>query len=312
MKKIILPFLLMFSSLLLAQSGNFSNTALTFAIPPASADFSAIALNQLQTKFSEASVLHGFANGGYDNHLVMYPIFLFKDLKEEEVSFQNVVTVTLDMNLFIKQSDKNLVLATSSRLLNGVGRDKASAIKKALESVKPTDVGFRIFFETAKPKIAQYFENNIGEISKNAATLIQKEQYGAAMSLWKSIPSAATNANKIALAQYPKAYDAHLMLHCTQRLRVIESQIRLKQYQNGLDLLRKMDPVVPCQEDKDKWASVALSHMDRNASIDWDLFKVQILEPKKLQALRDGIAKEVMDAYLKTQKSTVLYTDIAN
>jgi hypothetical protein len=312
MKKIIIPFLLMFTSLLFAQNGNFSNMPLTFVMPPASADFSAIALNQLQTKFSEASVLHGFASAGYDNNFVMYPIFLFKDLKEEEISFQNVVTVTLDMNLFIKQTDKNLVMATSSRLLNGVGRDKASAIKKALESVKPTDVGFRIFFETAKPKIAQYFESNIDEIGKKASDLLKKEQYGAAMALWKSIPAAATNANKVAIAQYPKAYDAHLMLHCTQKLRVIESQIRLKQYQTGLDLIKKMDPIVPCQEEKDKWASVALAKMDRNASIDWDLFKVQILEPKRLQKLRDEIAKEVMDGYLKTQKSAVEYNNIAN
>lgn len=312
MKRIILPFLLVFSSLLFGQSGNFSNLALSFAMPPASEDFSAIAFNQLQTKFSEASVLHGFASTSYDFHIVMYPIILVKDLKEEEISFQNVVTVTLDMNLFIKQADKNVVFASSSRLLNGVGRDKASAIKKALESVKPTDVGFKIFFETAKPKIAQYFESNITEISKTAGDLIKKEQYGAAMLLWKSIPSAATNANTLAIAQYPKAYDAHLMLHCTQKLRVIESQIRLKQFQTGLDLLRKMEPVVPCQEDKDKWASVALAKMDKNASIEWDLFKVQILEPKKLQKLRDEIAKEVMDGYLKTQKNTVMYSDIAN
>jgi hypothetical protein len=39
---------------------------------------------------------------------------------------------------------------------------------------------------------------------------------------------------------------------------------------------------------------------------------VQILEPKKLQKLRDEIAKEVMDGYLKTQKNTVMYSDIAN
>jgi len=312
MKRFILPFLLMFSSLLFGQGSNFSNMPLSYVMPPASEDFSAIALNQLQTKFAEAAVLHGFASAGYDNNFVMYPIFLFKDLKEEEISFQNVVTVTLDMNLFIKQTDKNLVLASSSRLLNGIGRDKASAIKKALESVKPTDVGFRIFFETAKPKIAQYFESNIDEITKKGNNLIKEEKYGAAMALWKSIPAAATNAYKVALAQYPKAYDSHLMLHCTQKLRVIESQIRLKQYQTGLDLIRKMDPIVPCQEEKDKWASVALAKMDVNASIEWDLFKVQILEPKRLQKLRDEIAKDVIDGYLKTQKSSVQYGDIAN
>jgi hypothetical protein len=73
---------------------------------------------------------------------VIYPKFAIYETNVVEGGMQNITVVSVELSLFIKQVDNNMLFSTISKQLKGSGSSKELAITNAISKIPTNDPDF--------------------------------------------------------------------------------------------------------------------------------------------------------------------------
>lgn len=101
-------------------------------------------LSKLETKISQIVTVSGIAASGYNNNFVIYPKFAIYESSIVEGGMQNITVVTVELSLFIKQVDNNILFSTISKPLKGSGSSKELAITNAISKYQQMTLSLKL------------------------------------------------------------------------------------------------------------------------------------------------------------------------
>ena len=81
---------------------------------------------------------------------------------------QAITTATVEVALFIKEVDNNMVFATASKEVKGSGATRDAAVANAIAQLQVNDPVFSSFISTGKQKIIAYYQANCNNIITKA------------------------------------------------------------------------------------------------------------------------------------------------
>ncbi len=147
-----------------------------------------IAVGKLEAKLCQALSLQGI-NGGFEYStfsLVALPIEASKNVLS---GMQPMVTVSLDLTLFIGNNVTGDKLATTSIKLRGAGTSEEKAYSVAFNSLNYNDASLQSWIKSGTAKIVTYYDREIPNLIRQANQLRTLHKYEEALALLSSIPA---------------------------------------------------------------------------------------------------------------------------
>ncbi len=146
------------------------------------------AADKLEAKLGQALALQG-VNGGIEYStfsLVAIPIETSKNVVS---GIQPMVTVSLDLTLFIGNNITGDKLATTSVKLRGAGTSEEKAYSVAFNSLNYSDATLQSWIKGCTAKIVAYYDREIPNLIRQANQLRTLHKYEEALALLSSIPA---------------------------------------------------------------------------------------------------------------------------
>ena len=256
--------------------------------------------SRLEGRLTQMVTRGGLSASGYGTNFALYPVVTVAETGVVEGGMQNLTVTTLEVTLFIKQVDNNLVFATLSKRLKGSGSTLAQSIGSALGQLQPAAPEYEAFVTTGKQKILAYYKSECGRIIQQAEAGARMNKYEQALATLLSVPEETGSCYTAAQEKAVALYKAYANQQCAEIMLKAKARLALNKYEEGLTLLASVDPASKCYAEAKAMATKTETEVDAvrrtafNASLS--------LEKQRINAVRD-IAK----AYYSNQPTTIQY-----
>jgi hypothetical protein len=307
MKKIIILLsLFLFENYAYSQTDDFAKIAISAVMPENVDGLSAANLSKLETKIIQILTTNGIGASGYNYNFVIYPVFEIYESKAIEGGMENLLSLNCQLNLFIKNSNNNMVFASINKTLKGIGNDKQSALTNVINKINIKDADFQTFIETGKIKIISYYESNCGDIITKSESLVKMQDYEQALGLLMTVPEEVSCYNQVQEKSI-EAYKAYQKQKCIVQLQEAKTQLAANNYNDALNILGQIDPSTPCFRESQTLIVNTAAKVDQEEKKQWE-FQMKVyedniaLEKRRIKAVRD-----IAVAYYKRKPRTVNY-----
>lgn len=301
---------LLFSWVTKAQSPNeIGKIDLGVVMPEQMEHLSASQLSKLDTKISQIVTASGLSDAGYHNTFVIYPKFAINETSVVEGGMQNITIVSVDLSLFVKQVDNNILFASISKTIKGSGSSKELAITNAITKINANDVDYKGFIDKSKTKIMQYYETKCADIMKRSDGFVKTQQFEEALSLLMSVPEVVSCYPQVQ-AKAIEAYKGFQKKNCTKQLQLAQNTVATNDYVKTLSLLSEIDPASPCFKESQNLAKTIASKVNAAEKKQYDFQMKQYNDAISLEKQRINAIKEIAVSYYKSQTTDINYTVI--
>ena len=175
--------------------------ALAVVLPEADAVLDGGQRNRLEGRLTQMVTRGGLSASGYGTNFALYPVVTVAETGVVEGGMQNITVTTLEVTLFIKQVDNNLVFATLNKRLKGSGSSLTQSIGNALGQLQPAAPEYEAFITTGKQKILAYYKSECGRIIQQAEAAARMNKYEEGLTLLASVdPNSKCYAEAKAMA----------------------------------------------------------------------------------------------------------------
>jgi hypothetical protein len=267
-------------------------------------------LSKLETKICQIVTMSGLAASGYNNNFVIYPKFAIYESKIVEGGMQNIAVVTVELSLFIKQVDNNLLFATISKPLKGSGSSIELAITDAIAKVPTTNPEFKAFINTGKAKIIQYYETMCADIISKSDGYVKMQQFEQSLGLLMTVPEEVSSCYEQVQKRAIKAYKAYQTQRCAELIQRAKTSLAGNDYVGALNILSEIDPSAACFNEAQSLGRSAEGKVDAEERRQWDLQMKQYDDAVSLEGQRIEAVKEIAVSYYKSQRTTINYNYI--
>ncbi len=309
MKKIYAIIGFLFTLISAAQTNDIGKISLSVVMPDYIAGLNEEQLAKLDTKITQVVTASGISDSGYGSNIVIYPKIGIGEVNVVEGGMQNITQVTLDLALFVKQTESNIMFSSVSKTLKGSGSSKELAISNAIGKISPKDPDYVTFIEKSKSKITQYFESKCGDIIKRSDVLVQTQQFEEALGLLMSVPDAASCHDQVQ-QKAVAVFKEFQKKNCTKQIQLAKNALASKDYAQTLDVLSEIDPSAPCYKESQDVVRSIESKISAEEKKQWDFQMKQYNDAVSLEKQRINAIKDVAVAYYKSQTYDVNYTVI--
>jgi len=249
MNNIFLLLLIILSSTCYAQNTDFT---IGLILPNQNGKINENHIAKLESKLSNLIDKSGVVTYGYNNDFVIFPIINIDDINVIQGGLENIIIITIDLTLNIKQISSRKYFNIISKKIKGSGKTEQLAITNAFTSIKNTDNDLVNFIKKGKENIYEYFNENCSNIMIKAANLYTKQDYVQAISLLQSIPETGNNCYSEAQNNAITYYKGYQSKICKENIAKAKSEIAAKSYQNAVELLNMVDSNSNCYSDAQK------------------------------------------------------------
>ena len=306
---IIIAMVLTFTSF--AQStDDIGKIALSVIMPDNVDGLDASQLSKLETKITQIVSTSGLAASGYNNNFVIYPKFAINESNVVEGGMQNITVITADLSLFIKQVDNNVIFSTISKSLKGSGSSKQLAITNAISKITTSDSDYKIFIETGKNKIIQYYTDKCQDIIKKAEYYNKMQQYEQAFGLLMTVPEEISSCYSLVQDKVIEIYKNYQTQKCTEQIQQAKTSIATNDYHTALNILEDVDPSASCFNESQSLEKSIETKIAAEEKKQWDFKMKQHDDAVSLEKQRIDAVKDIAVSYYKSQPTTVNYNYI--
>ena len=299
---------LLFTLATKAQSSNdIGKISLSIVMPEYMENLDDSQLSKLDTKISQIVTFSGLSDSGYNNNLIIYPKLVVNETNIVEGGMQNITIVTIEISLFIKQVDTNILFSTISKTIKGSGNSKNSAITNAIVKITANDLDYKSFIEKSKTKIMQYYETKCSDIIKKSDGFVKTQQFEEALALLMSVPDAVSCYSEVQVKAIA-AYKEFQKKNCTKQMQLAQNTLATNDYIETLNILSEIDPASPCFKDSQNLAKSAESKVNAEEKKQWDFQMKQYNDAVSLEKQRINAIKDIAVSYYKSQTSNINYT----
>lgn len=286
-----------------------SKIALAVVMPENVDGLDVLQLSKLETKIAQIVTSAGLAASGYYSNFVIYPKLAIYESSIVEGGMQNITVVTVELSLFIKQVDNNILFSTISKQLKGSGYGKATAVTNAISKIPTNDHSFKKFIEDAKSKITNYYELACEGLIGKANTSSQMGKFQEAIATLLAIPE-EVSCYKQAQQTAVKVFISQQNAICSNQIQSAKAAIASQDYNTAFDILSRVDPSSNCHKEADRLIQSTATKFDQEQRKQWE-FKMKVyndqvqLERQRISAIRDIAA-----AYYKSRPQTISYSTL--
>lgn len=226
MKNILVLLMFSFFSLLsrAQASKDIGKISLSVVVPEYMEDLTDSQLSKLDTKISQIVTASGLSDSGYSNNFVIYPKFAINETSVVEGGMQNITVVNIELSLFVKQVDSNILFSTISKAIKGSGSSKELAITNAITKIATNDPAYKKFIDESKTKIFKYYETKCADLLKKSDGYVKMQQYEEALGLLMSIPDAVSCYSQVQVKAI-EAYKGYQKKNCAKQMQLARTTI---------------------------------------------------------------------------------------
>ncbi|MDR2653185.1 MAG: hypothetical protein LBC68_12900 [Prevotellaceae bacterium] len=298
MKKIcLIIFCLVNSISLYSQDTNdLGKILLNVYTPDNIPDLSTSETAKLDTKIKQILTCNDIGYSFSLNSFVIYPVFEIYDVKQVEGGMKNLVIVTADITLFVKQIVNDNVISSISTTLKGSGLSKKEAITNLLSNINTKDTKYKDFINESKNRILQLYANYCPVFISKSEELRSKQQYADALYLLATVPEELpcyTEIKKKMLDIYKLYQD----IECKQQIQKAKSHIAIFQYVEAADILANIDPYSQCHKDAETLISQLKDKLELKEKQALDITLEGYRSSVDLEKRRIDAVKEVAKSY---------------
>jgi hypothetical protein len=202
------------------------------------------------------------------------------------------IAQNLEITFYIADNFDQKIFASTTISCKGVGTNDAKAYLDAIKNVSATSPQLRVFVETGKQKIIDYYALQCDNIIQKASTLAFQKAYEEAIYWLTSIPDAVTDCYPKALLETQRIYQQYIDYLCDVNLAHAKSAWVAEQNTSGAqkagNYLRFIYPEARCYYD----AEILYNEIKAKILDDWDfvmnMYHDRIdLESQRIDAWRD-------------------------
>jgi hypothetical protein len=311
MKKIyLIIFCLVNSILIYSQDINDFGKILLNVHTPDIPDLSISETAKLDTKIKQILTYNDIGYSFSLNSFVIYPVFEIYDVKQVEGGMKNIVIVTADITLFVKQITNDNVISSITTTLKGSGFSKKEAIANLFSNINTKDIKYKDFLNESKSRIVQLYANYCPVFISKSEELKSKQQYEDALYLLATVPEELpcyAEVRKKTLDIYKLYQD----IECKRQIQQAKSHIAIFQYAKAAEILANIDPYSKCYKDAETLILQIKDKLELKEQQDLDIAMEGYRSSVDLEKKRIDAVKEVAKSYyLNNANKTVNHYNI--
>ena len=311
MRKILIIVALMLSFSSYAQSlksSKFGSFNIGVVMPENIEGLNDGQLSKIETKISRVLESSGVTAIGEYCNFVVYPKFEVYESKSVEGGMQNTIITSVNLSLFIKQVDNNLLFSSITKTLKGSGTSQSLSLTNAISNIDVDDQTLKKFVETGKNKILQYYNEKCSSILAKADGLAKRNEFSQSIAISSSIPE-GTSCYVLAQAkslQYYKLYQNEL---CKKSLQEANISLTKNDYNAALDFLSEIDPASTCAGEAKAVIKNVVLKISAAERRDYEVRMKVYNDKVALQKQRINAIRDIAVAYYKNT-ATINYSYI--
>lgn len=267
-------------------------------------------LSRLESKIVQMVTLSGLSASGYQNNFVIYPRFAIYENNVVEGGMHQISVVDVELNLFIKQVDNNLIFSSWSKRLKGSGGNRQLAVTNAISKIQIGDPEVRDFIGEGKLKIIRYYESRCMDIMAKSDRFVKMQQFEQAFGLLMTVPEEVSSCYNRIQNKAIEAYKAYQTQKCSELIQKAKTTLAANDYVGSLNILSEIDPSASCFREAQSLARSAELKVDAEEKKQWDFRMRQYKDAISLERLRIQTIREIAVSYYRSQSSVVNYNYI--
>jgi len=218
---LILSILLSNISLFSQSSDDIGKIALHVVLPEEySPNFENLGMNELKkikSKIVSITSRNGVAGVGLGD-FVIYPVL---NIYEEEVlegGLEHQTIIRADFSLFIQQVSNGQIYGEATIDIEGFGRDRSRALKKAIGQINTRDRVWKEMIIVSKQKIIDYYISRCDDIMVEAESYSKTRNYDDAIATLMQVPTQVGECYQKVIGKSVEYYDYKIELECQEKI----------------------------------------------------------------------------------------------
>ncbi len=284
--------------------------AFSLLMPEQIEHFDQNSLTKLESKIIQATTHVGISGKGFYSDFILYPVISFNELESQSQTMKNMVSIGIDLGLYIKSVSDGRIYASYSQTLVGVGTSKNNALVNALNDFNPKNKQVSDFFTNAATKITNYFNDKCDDFISKADAYAKMGEYDEAIGLLMSIPNISSTCYNKVKNKAIETYKLHMNKNCSQTMLQANSKKAIGEYEQALSILTIIDPTTSCyKEARDMINKIETEIKTKQQKEDAEIAKL-IANEIELEKYRLNSIKEIAIAYYSREPASYNYYDI--
>jgi hypothetical protein len=288
-------------------STDIGKIAIGVVMPDQIEGLDATLINRLENKVTQIVSQSGVGASGYNNTFVIYPKISINENNVVEGGMQNINVMAIELSLFIKQVDNNLVFSSVTKQLKGVGANKIQALGNAITKISSSDPEFVKFIELGKNNIIKYYQTNCDKILQKADTYSKQKKFDEGLGLLMTVPEEVSDCYVKIQGRAIELYKLYQNQICNELIINAKAKIASNNNSAALDILSKIDPSASCIKEAQLLIAKVESKVSSEEKKQWDFKMKQYNDATNLEKMRINAVKEIAVSHYKNQPKTVNY-----
>ena len=242
--------------------------------------------------------------------MVIYPLF---DIQDRRVvrGLRDLTIVQGELSLRVKNVEKDLIFASVSIPFLGNGTSDSQAITNAIRNIKPTHPTVKNFFDTARQRIAQYYEAECENLLVRARTLATTQFFGQAFDMVMSIPSVASACYQRAQRAAIDIFEAYQTQDCKKQVQAARAAISNNNPGKALEVLGNVNPVSTCHAESVRLVDGISGKLEARQKHHYDTMQKVYLTTYQKKTKPDQAVSEIVLAYRQSQSMSLNFSQVS-
>ena len=265
--------------------------------------FSSANLSRLENKILQILTSNGLSGNGYHSNFVVFPKIEMLG-KDEIPGMQTMVSVEVELNLFVKQLDNNIMFSSFSKTLKGMSTNEKRAINSAINKIPTHSKDVKAFMAETKGRIISYYETKCDDIILEASRYSQSQQYEKAIATLATIPSEMSDCYNKAQGKAVEYYKAYSDQKCAEYLQKSLAAEASQDYKVALKYLSLIDASGNCAKQSQELIQKIAVKVDVKVKKYWDFLIKRYDDNQSLKKSRLDAIVEISKAYYTRTQPT--------
>lgn len=225
--------------------------------------------------------------------------------KEALSGSRPLITLTLNLELFVGNNYTGEKFAATSLTLNGAGQSEAQAFSAAFAQINTGNARLQQFLKEAKEKVNTYYATQTPAILSRARAFATRHEYEEALALLSSVPTCSSQYADVedALVEVFQSYVDYDGAQKVAAARAVWAAAQDKEAAAKAGaLLASIDPSSSAIPDAQQLAE----QIRQRIGDDWEFYKEIARETVAIEKSRLAAIRDIGVAYGENQKSTTL------
>ena len=301
MKKIIMSLAMLLACHIPGFAQDDCIIPMMVLVPEQAEEIPVTAQNTLESKLRQMVTQNGMESGAkFSNFCIVANVT--EGSKEFLSGTRPLVTLTVELELFVGNNFTGEKFASTSVTINGAGRNEAKAYSAAFSSLGPNNVQIQNFLKDAKRRVNEYYEVQMPNIITKAKGFAIRHEYEEALCLLTSVPTCCNKYNLVEKCMLD-IYQEYVDYDCSVKVNKARAIWNASQDKEGAALagayLASIDPASSCWDE----ALTLADQIRMRIGDDWEFAKELQRDAVQLEKARIEAIRAIGVAYGQNQKA---------